>query len=97
MLNDLWTRASSGDHYFVGLEFWCWWDNNWVHSNYREVENYGLVTPRGNAYDGVQAVSRTTTDQYGFPAGGEVTNYGNFLGKVSEANRSVITLLGNVR
>ena len=36
-----------------------------------EVENYGLVTPRGNAYDGVQAVSRPATDQYGFPAGGE--------------------------
>ncbi len=97
LVNDLWARTSSGDHYFLGLEFWCWWDNNWVHSNYREVENYGLVTPRGNAYDGVQAVSQPTTDQYGFPAGGEATNYGNFLHKVTEANRSVIMNLGNLR
>ena len=96
MVKDLWTRKASGDNYFVGLEFWDWWDNNWVHSNYREVENFGLVTPRGNAYDGVQAVSGPAIDQYGFPAGGEAATYGNFLSKVTETNRSITLNIGSI-
>ena len=97
VVNDLWSRTSSGDHYFVGLEFWAWWDNNWIHSLYHEIENYGLVTPYGNAYDGVQAVSGPATDQFGFPAGGEAVTYGNFLGKVKEANNSVAARVGDIR
>ena len=96
--NDAWTRTSSttGDQYFTGLEWWAWWDNNWVHSNYNEVENWGLVTPYGNAYDGLQDVANTTTDQYGFPAGGEAASYGNFVGKLATANQNIYTGLTTV-
>ena len=53
-----WNRVSpSGDYYGLGFHFWAWWDNNWVNSKWKEIENFGLVTPQGNAYDGVQAVS----------------------------------------
>ena len=51
-----------------------WWDNNWISSVYSEVENHGLVTPTGNAYDGVQDVTGSVDDQYGFLAGGEAAN-----------------------
>ena len=92
LITSAWSRAdaTSGDQYIVGIDWWAWWDNNWVHSIYNEIENYGLVTPRGNAYDGVQAIAGKVTDQWGFPAGGEATDYGNFLGKVTAANKAIL-------
>ena len=90
VVNSVWNRAAAnGDYYGLGIEYWAWWDNNWVNSVYREIENYGLVTPRGNAYDGIQAVSGNVVDQYGFPAGGEAVTYGNFLRSVTTANISI--------
>ena len=90
VINSVWNRtAANGDHYGLGIEYWAWWDNNWIHSLYHEIENYGLVTPYGNAYDGVQAVKAIVNDQWGFPAGGEAANYGNFIGKVTAANQSI--------
>ena len=89
-VSNAWNRvSSSGDHIALGLNFWAWWDNNWINSKYREVENFGLVTPLGNAYDGVQAVLGKTIDQYGFPAGGEAATYGNVLGSVTTSNTSI--------
>ena len=35
----------------------------------------------------------STVDQYGFPAGGEAGNYGNFLASITTANTSVWTSL----
>ena len=96
VLSSVWNRkAANGDHYGLGIEYWAWWDNNWIHSLYYEVENYGLVTPYGNAYDGVQAVKAHITDQWGFPAGGESANYGNFIGKVAAANQSIYKSLAS--
>ena len=90
VINSVWNRtAANGDHYGLGIEYWAWWDNNWVNSVYHEIENYGLVTPRGNAYDGIQAVSGNVFDQYGFPAGGEAVTFGNFLSIVTTANTSI--------
>ena len=77
---------SNGDYFTVGLDFWSWSDNNWSHSSYHEIENYGLVTTKDNAYDGFEAKSKTGVDTYGFPVGGEPGDYGNFLSKVAEAN-----------
>ena len=96
VINSVWNRAAAnGDHYGLGIEYWAYWDNNWIHSLYHEIENYGLVTPYGNAYDGVQAVKAKVNDQWGFPAGGEAANYGNFIGKVAAANQSIYKSLAS--
>jgi hypothetical protein len=54
-----------------------------------------LLTRRDNAYDSKQAVMAAGTDAWGYPTGGELGNYSDFLGVVTTANQNIYkTLLG---
>lgn len=92
-LNSAFNRQSHGDYYVIGIAHWDWTDNNWNHSLYHEIRNYGIVTQSDNAYDGVQAGRGPSTDAYGFDRGGESADYGDFLRAVTAANRQVFQLL----
>lgn len=83
-------QAVNGDFYVIGLDWWAWSDNGWSNSKYAEINNFGVVTLRDNAYDGVQNRIATSTDAYGFTRGGEEGNYGDFLTIVKEANKGAI-------
>jgi hypothetical protein len=66
------------------LEFFAYLDN-WA-----EKSNSGLVTLRGNAYDGEEAVMAIGKDPWGYPTGGEERDYGDFLTGAREANLAVL-------
>ena len=65
--------AVTGTYPIVGYKWWQYYDDR------GEEANWGLLTRRDNAYDGVQATK----------ANGEAGNYGNFTGPVTEANQGV--------
>ena len=77
------TITQTGVRPFIGLEWWQYLDN------WGEKSNWGLVSLSDNAYDGIEAVISASTDQWGYARGGEEKNYGNFLGLVTQANKSV--------
>lgn len=81
------TKSLAGNYPFVGLALWEW------HDNPGEKTNWGLVSFRENAYDGVESVAAIGTDPQGFPTGGEARNYGNFLSSVIAAHSTILTTL----
>ena len=74
------SRGTNGDYYIMGTAFWSLTDNT------SEKTNWGLLSLSDNAYDGKCAVIQQSTDQWGFPCGGESANYGDFLDQVTQAN-----------
>jgi hypothetical protein len=74
---------SSGTNPHAGFFLWDWMDM------WSEMTNWGLVSHLDNAYDGHEDVSASVPcspplQQY--TCGGEPGNYGNYIGKVKEAN-----------
>jgi hypothetical protein len=76
-------RGSNGDYVSLGVDFWGWEDQG------NEKANWGLVSPKDNAYDGIEARIAAAKDRWGYPTGGENTDYGDFLGAVRAANLGV--------
>ena len=74
------TRATNGDAYIVGINFWE------LNDSFGEKTNWGLVTRNDNPYDGKAAVRSAGTDQSGFHTGGEDQDYGDFLSTVRTTN-----------
>jgi uncharacterized membrane protein len=77
-------QGSNGDYYIMGTAFWGLTDNS------SEETNWGFITFMDNAYDGRCAVVAQGTDQYGYPCGGEATNYGDFLDGVTQTNSTIL-------
>jgi hypothetical protein len=77
-------QGSNGDYYIMGIAFWGLTDNS------SEGTNWGFISLMDNAYDGRCAVVAQGTDQYGYPCGGEATNYGDFLDTVTQSNSSIL-------
>jgi hypothetical protein len=75
-------RTSAGVLPVIGFKWWEFADN------WNERANWGLVTRRDNAYDGVEARLAVTRRPDGILRGGEERNYGNFLGPVKAANQA---------
>ncbi len=73
-------RGRNGDHYVIGYGWWQLVDN------FSEGVNWGLITRKDNAYDGREAVVAPSKDTWGFPTGGEATNYGDALSAIRRAN-----------
>jgi hypothetical protein len=78
---------SNGTYHIVGFEWWCLYDMSSMGNN------YGLITPNDNAYDGREAIIATGKDQWGYSTGGESANYGDFLDPVQSANLGVYSQL----
>jgi len=76
-------HTPDGAYPMVGLDWWEYMDK------VDEGINWGLVTPRHNAYDGREAVIRRSADRWGYPTGGEERNYGDFLSSATRANGEV--------
>ena len=80
-------NSSSGVCGWVGTDWWAYYD-----FSYYEKMSFGLVTWRDNAYDGAEAVTSKVScsgPTSSYLCGGEVKNYGNFLGPVTNANRQL--------
>jgi hypothetical protein len=75
-------RSSDGVHPMLGIDWWAWTDK--VVGG--ERNNFGLTTYHDNAYDGKEAVRAPSRDAAGYATGGELRDYGNFLGSVTQAN-----------
>jgi len=73
--------AADGIKFIAGWEHWGYYDFGEMHPV--EVTQYGLVTNRDNAYDGVEASTSVTLDVNGRYVGGEDSNYGNLIGPLS--------------
>jgi len=80
-------QGSNGDYYIMGIAFWGLTDNS------SEGTNWGFITFMDNGYDGRCAVAAQGSDQYGYPCGGEATNYGDFLDGVTQTNTTVLQQL----
>jgi hypothetical protein len=80
-------HSRDGSYPMVGVDWWEYMDK------VDEGVNWGLVTPRDNAYDGREAVMRPGTDRWGYPTGGEERNYGDFLSSATSANLEVMRKL----
>ena len=80
-------QGTNSDYYVLGTGFWSLTDNN------SEKTNFGLITFMDNAYDGQCAVISAGNDQYGYPCGGEATNYGDFLDNVTQTNSIILQQL----
>lgn len=68
----------NGTYPVVGMDWWTWQDF--------QNENQGLVSIHDNAYDGVEAIIAIGKDQWGYPTGGEVANYGNSISQIANGN-----------
>lgn len=82
-------RGSNGDYYVVGFDWWELIDSPPT----REKGNWGLITNRDNAYDGKEARVAAGVDPQGYRTGGEIADYGDFLGPVSAVNQGIVRLL----
>ncbi|MGH9468403.1 MAG: hypothetical protein ACRD1Y_13705 [Terriglobales bacterium] len=85
---DEWEHTTAaGVHPVVGTKFWSFADS-WT-----EKMNWGLVTPRDNAYDGREAVRAGGRDAWSFATGGEARDFGDSVTAIREVNTAVTTLL----
>ncbi|HEY7203346.1 MAG TPA: hypothetical protein VIA61_03585 [Methylomirabilota bacterium] len=78
-------QADDGTYPIIGIDWWAWTDK--IVGG--EGNNFGLVTNRDNAYDGKESVIAVGEDAWGYPTGGEKSNYGDFLSRVTRANALV--------
>jgi hypothetical protein len=82
-------QGSDGSYPIMGVKWWTWTDDVGAQ------QNYGLVSSKDNAYDGLEDVVAPGINSFGFPIGGEVNNYGNFLGTVTQQNLSVMRTISS--
>ena len=73
--------ANNGDYPILGTNFWALTD-----SGKAETTNWGLLSDKDNAYDGKCAIQAPSTDQWGFPCGGETADYGDFINAARQTN-----------
>lgn len=86
MISELLTAKDSatGTYHVVGFDWWDLYDMDGFE------QNWGLLTPHDNPYDGKSATIRSNgNDQWGHPTGGETASYGDFLSAATKANQSV--------
>jgi len=75
----------------VGTSWWEWTDKNVG----GEHGNFGLVTNKDNAYNGMEDQIAPCTDAWGYKCGGEAANYGDFLVPVEGINKAADQALQN--
>ncbi len=80
-------HGANGDYFSLGVDFWGWEDQG------NEKANWGLVSPKDNAYDGIEARIAAGKDRWGYVTGGESADYGDFLTAVRAANLGVYETL----
>ena len=71
----------------IGIKWWSWVDN------WGEKTNWGLVSFRDNAYDGMEATDSKCVDPFGYVCGQEERSYGDFLTRARQANLMVLDTL----
>ena len=77
----------------VGFNYWAYYDSR------GEKQNWGLVTPRDDPYDGVSATPTPGYDSWGYPTGCvsgygcEQASYGDFITYVRKGNLWVLDQL----
>lgn len=75
-------KATDGTYPILGFHWWSLFDN--------QRQNFGLTSVKDNAYDGGEAVIAPGMDAWGFPTGGEIQNYGDFISFARDANSTAM-------
>jgi hypothetical protein len=84
----MWSYHTSANvHPAVGIGWWEYMDK------WGEKANWGLVSPRHNAYDGKEARRALGTDPWGYPTGGEAHDFGDFLSYATAAHTWIVEQL----
>jgi len=73
-------QGNDGSYPALGFHWWALVDN------FSEKHEFGLVSIRDNAYDGIEARRATGTDPWGYPVGGEVGDYGDLITAMRNAH-----------
>ena len=76
------TLQQNGDFFIIGNGWWEYTN----HVTGGENTNFGLVSLKENAYDGVEAIIAAGTDPWGYATGGEAANRGDFISGVRQGN-----------
>ena len=76
-------RARDGSYPMIGVAWWEYMDK------WGERANWGLVSPRDNAYDGKEAVRAPGVDRWGRSIGGEDKDYGDVISGIGRAHRAL--------
>lgn len=82
-------RTPDGTYPIMGIDWWEYMDK------WGEKANWGLVTPRDNAYDGKEDDVAESKDEWGIVVGGEKRDFGDFLGSVRAENLEIDKQLHN--
>lgn len=59
--------------FILGIDFWQFTDNS------SELQNFGVMSLKGNLYNGTEDVNHSIVDQYGFTTTPEAANYGDWI------------------
>jgi len=78
-------KGADGVMPVIGMSWWEWTDK----STGGERGNFGLVTSKDNAYDGVEDRITAPPDRLGYKRGGEGSDYGDFISQVRDLNLSL--------
>jgi len=87
--------STTGTYHLVGFQ---WWD---LYDMRGESTNWGMLTPRDDAYDGVSATKTAGADSWGYPTGCltgygcEQGNYGNFITPVTNGNLTALRTIAS--
>ena len=93
-------QTSDGEYHWAGIKYWQYIDQR------NESANWGFVTPRDNAYDGVEARPVRGRDAFGYETGClhlgtlskcELATYGDFITPAANANHLWLDLVPRVR
>ena len=80
--------TTTGTYPVVGFDWWGAFDQD------GEKLNWGLLSSHDNPYDGCSAtIIGCGNDQWGYPTGGEVANYGDVIHGVTAANSGVFSAM----
>lgn len=79
------SQGSNGDYYILGVDYWGLTDDF--------ATNWGFISRSDNVYDGNCAVEAISMEQYGYPCGGETSNYGDYTDGVTQGNSAVLQQL----
>ena len=82
------TKSADGVYYMLGLLNWSYMDASETFWNVGDRRNFGVVTLKDNAYDGIEA-TRLGADRSSGTWDDEERDYGDFLTLATQANKNI--------
>jgi hypothetical protein len=81
-------QGTNGDNYILGFDWWAWGD-----SATNQHTNWGILTQRDNAYNGIEDVNYQVRDSGGYLTVPEDRSYGDFITPITATNNNILQQL----